>query len=313
MANKLINMAIQTTNWAIGLLRTGSAAEARTYLGVGGGGGGGAVASVNGQTGDVILGAADVGAVAVGAPVSSFPNDAGYLTDVDIPGSPVISVNNKTGVVVLTATDVGAATTAQGQKADTALQPGDISAQAVSSVNNKTGAVLLSAADVGAATTAQGTKADTALQPASIGSSVAPLVSGVVPLSNIPSTAIASVGSVTRTSGLFTASSTAVDIPGMSLAFTKTAAPVVLSFGMNARGTTAYCRVFLVVNGSRVANLTWPANSGYWSLSRSYVLDGLENGTEVVAKLQIVSGANGTAVDIYSDSEDRAFLFGVRA
>ncbi|AMW36120.1 tail fiber protein [Xanthomonas phage XAJ24] len=164
MANKLINMAIQTTNWAIGLLKTGSAAEARTYLGVGGGGGGGAVDSVNGQTGEVTLDAADVGAAPAGAPLSSFANDVGFITDADIPGSPVISVNNKSGVVVLSASDVGAATAAQGNKADTALQPGDIPTQSVTSVNSKTGAVTLSASDVGAATTAQGTKADNALQ-----------------------------------------------------------------------------------------------------------------------------------------------------
>lgn len=38
-------------------------------------------------------------------------------------GGAVDSVNGKTGVVVLSASDVGAATTAQGAKADTAVQP----------------------------------------------------------------------------------------------------------------------------------------------------------------------------------------------
>lgn len=41
-------------------------------------------------------------------------------------GGSVASVNGQTGVVVLTASDVGAATTAQGAKADTALQPSTI-------------------------------------------------------------------------------------------------------------------------------------------------------------------------------------------
>lgn len=42
-------------------------------------------------------------------------------------GGAVDSVNGKTGTVVLVASDVGAATTAQGAKADTAIQPAAIS------------------------------------------------------------------------------------------------------------------------------------------------------------------------------------------
>lgn len=111
-------------------------------------------------------------------------------------GGAVDSVNGKTGVVVLSASDVGAATTAQGAKADTAVQPAALASKentltaganitidrtnpsapvisasgggAVDSVNGKTGVVVLNAADVGAATTAQGTKADSAVQPAAI-------------------------------------------------------------------------------------------------------------------------------------------------
>lgn len=45
-------------------------------------------------------------------------------------GGTVLSVNGDTGVVVLTAADVGAATTAQGVKADTAVQPADLTAYA---------------------------------------------------------------------------------------------------------------------------------------------------------------------------------------
>jgi len=109
------------------------------------------VISVNGETGTVVLTTADLA------------NDSGYITAADIP---VDSVNGKTGVVVLTATDVGAATTAQGEAADTALQPGDditelnnnagfitaaeVPADAVTSVNSKVGEVVLNAADVGA-------------------------------------------------------------------------------------------------------------------------------------------------------------------
>lgn len=40
----------------------------------------------------------------------------------DMPTIPVQSVNGKTGAVTITAADVGAATSAQGIKADTALQ-----------------------------------------------------------------------------------------------------------------------------------------------------------------------------------------------
>lgn len=45
--------------------------------------------------------------------------------DTDTKGQ-VTSVNNQTGAVTLTASDVGAATAAQGAKADTAVQPGDL-------------------------------------------------------------------------------------------------------------------------------------------------------------------------------------------
>ncbi len=61
--------------------------------------GGGAVASVNGQTGDVLLAASDVGAL------SQAAGDARYLA---VDGSPVTSVNGRTGPVVLTASDVSA-------------------------------------------------------------------------------------------------------------------------------------------------------------------------------------------------------------
>ncbi|NEA43245.1 phage tail protein, partial [Streptomyces sp. SID11385] len=59
------------------------------------------VSSVNGRSGDVVLAAADLGAL------TRTDADARYLT----PGSaPVVSVNQKTGAVVLSATDLGAVT-----------------------------------------------------------------------------------------------------------------------------------------------------------------------------------------------------------
>ena len=55
----------------------------------------------------------------------AYNNDSVALLS-DIAGVGVSSVNGQTGTVVLTASDVGAATTAQGAKADTAVQPGDL-------------------------------------------------------------------------------------------------------------------------------------------------------------------------------------------
>jgi hypothetical protein len=86
--------------------------------GGGGGGGGGAVDSVNGQTGVVVLAAADVGAAADNdsrlsdaRTPTSHGNEAHtstFITAADIPAAPVASVNGATGVVVLGAGDVGA-------------------------------------------------------------------------------------------------------------------------------------------------------------------------------------------------------------
>lgn len=143
-----------------------------------GGSGGGAVESVNGQTGEVVLTASDVGAL----PTSTTASDiGGYVkptngipktdlssavqtslnkADTALQSAPVTSVNSKTGAVVLSASDVGAYTLPSGGipksdlssavqtslgKADTALQSAP-----VTSVNSKTGAVSLSASDVGA-------------------------------------------------------------------------------------------------------------------------------------------------------------------
>ena len=101
-----------------------------------GGGGGGAVESVNGQTGAVVLDAADVGAL---------PDD--YTP-------PVTRVNGQTGAVVLDADDVGAlpddytppVTSVNGQTGAVVIPTGG----AVDSVNGQTGAVVLDADDVGA-------------------------------------------------------------------------------------------------------------------------------------------------------------------
>ena len=93
---------------------------------------GSAVTTVNTQVGDVVLGAADVGAATAaqglladtatqpGDNISTLTNDSAFI---DAAGAPVQSVNGSTGAVTLTAADVGAATAAQGTTADSALQP----------------------------------------------------------------------------------------------------------------------------------------------------------------------------------------------
>jgi len=98
-----------------------------------------AVASVNGQTGVVVLDAGDVGALAAGDNVSSLTNDSGYLVSGDnvsvltndsgylvsgdnvsvltndagyLTSAPVTSVNTLTGVVVVSGDDIAADHTA---------------------------------------------------------------------------------------------------------------------------------------------------------------------------------------------------------
>lgn len=99
MANKLVNMAVQTSSLGTELIAQQTQAGMRAVIGVNSGGGVGSVDSVNGQVGDVVLA------------VSDLENDAGYITNADIPDAPVISVNGKSGVVTLNASEVGAVPT----------------------------------------------------------------------------------------------------------------------------------------------------------------------------------------------------------
>ena len=64
------------------------------------------------------------GDLATVATTGSYNDLTDRPTIVPPPVPPVDSVNGQTGVVVLDAADVGAATTAQGAKADSAIQPG---------------------------------------------------------------------------------------------------------------------------------------------------------------------------------------------
>ena len=78
----------------------------RLYTTHGGGSRSGSVASVNGQTGTVVLEPSDIGALpdttVVPTNTSQLTNDSGFLTS-----APVTSVNSKTGAVTLTQDNVG--------------------------------------------------------------------------------------------------------------------------------------------------------------------------------------------------------------
>lgn len=98
------------------------------------------VTSVNGEIGDVVLNASDVGALpdstVIPTRTSQLQNDSGYITS-----APVTSVNGQTGAV-----NIAVPT----KTSDLTNDSGFITSVPVSSVNNKTGAVVLNASDVGA-------------------------------------------------------------------------------------------------------------------------------------------------------------------
>ena len=151
--------------------------------GSGGGSGGSGVNSVNGKTGDVVLNAADIGALpnttVIPSKTSQLTNDSGYIT---VSGAPVKSVDGETGDVVTNAikstqqnlsdtqkaqarTNIGAGTSSfDGNYSSLSGKPtipsntsqlnndsGFITSEnvPVKSVNGKTGDVALNAADVG--------------------------------------------------------------------------------------------------------------------------------------------------------------------
>lgn len=159
--------------------------------GSGGGTGGSGVNSVNGKTGDVVLNAADVGALpnttTIPSKTSQLTNDSGYIT---VSSAPVKSVDGATGAVVTNAvkttqqnltdvqkaqarTNIGAGTSSfDGNYSSLSGKPtipsntsqlnndsGFITSEnaPVKSVNGKTGDVVLTATDVGALSTGGGT------------------------------------------------------------------------------------------------------------------------------------------------------------
>lgn len=159
--------------------------------GSGGGTGGSGVNSVNGKTGDVVLNAADVGALPnstiIPSKTSQLTNDSGYITE---SSAPVKSVDGATGAVVTNAikstqqnlsdaqkaqarTNIGAGTSSfDGKYSSLRGKPtipsntsqlnndsGFITSESapVKSVNSKTGDVVLTATNVGALPTSGGT------------------------------------------------------------------------------------------------------------------------------------------------------------
>ncbi|MEN5115834.1 hypothetical protein ABE488_00655 [Luteimonas sp. TWI662] len=129
------------------------------------------VQSVNGQTGPVVLEAADVGAATAAqgalADTAVQPGDLATVATSgqysDLAGRPTLG-----SAAAANATDF--ATAAQGAKADSAVQPGQLSAVATSGnyldLNNRpTLGTMASRNSEDFATAAQGEKADTAVQP----------------------------------------------------------------------------------------------------------------------------------------------------
>ena len=151
--------------------------------GSGGGSGGGGVDSVNGKTGDVVLNAADVGALpnttTIPSKTSQLTNDSGYITE---SSAPVKSVDGETGAVVTNAIKTTQQSLSDAQKTQARINIGagtssfdgnynSLSGKPtipsktsqlnndsgfitsenvpVKSVNGKTGDVILNAADVG--------------------------------------------------------------------------------------------------------------------------------------------------------------------
>ena len=133
-------------------------------------GGGGAVDSVNGQTGVVVLGADDVGALpdtttaadlgayvlpTGGIPKTDLASDVQTSlgkADTALQSAPVTSVNSKTGAVTLTASDVGALSSSTTFVSSFNGSSGAVTYTApVTSVNGSTGAVVINNATTSAA------------------------------------------------------------------------------------------------------------------------------------------------------------------
>ena len=112
-----------------------------------------AMLALVGETGDYCIRTDTSSTWVISGPDGS---SIGNWTELLTPASPVESVNGKTGVVVLGFADVGAASTAQGAKADSALQPSDN----ISELTNDAG--YITSSDIPAQTQSDWTETDTA-------------------------------------------------------------------------------------------------------------------------------------------------------
>jgi hypothetical protein len=188
---------------------------------------------------------------------------------VDPAGGTVLSVNGQSGAVTLTAADVGAATTAQGAKADTAVQPGALGSAAYVSTTTF-------------ATAAQGAKADTALQTAPV-TSVAGRTGAIVltksdvSLSNVDNTADASkpvsTAQATAINAKYTKPGTGIPKTDLesavqtSLGKADTALQAVPTQTLNAQTGTTYTVVLadpgklVTLTNAAAITVTLPSNS----------------------------------------------------
>lgn len=155
------------------------------------------VTSVNGKSGIVNIGAADIvglGSAAMVSTTTLATSAQGTKAD-----AAVQSVNGKTGNnVSLSASDLGALSKIDADVFYASRLQGNLATSAVQSINGKTGTVItLTSADVGAATAAQGALAATAYQKPNAGIPATDLVDGLQQEISLATTAIQSINGKT--------------------------------------------------------------------------------------------------------------------
>jgi len=111
------------------------------------------------------------------------------------------------------------------------------------------------------------------------------------------------------TSTFSTASTTAVDIAGLSVTVVVGERPIVMAYGGNLRNTNAggYARLLAIANGVNSSNLTILGTAGFQAMSRETRISGLTPGTSYTFKLQLMAITAGTA-ELYADANDKPYL-----
>jgi hypothetical protein len=111
------------------------------------------------------------------------------------------------------------------------------------------------------------------------------------------------------TAGFSTASSTPVDITGLTVTCKVGERPVVIAYGANMRNNNVggFARVYGVANSVLASNLTVAGTMGYLALSRETRVSGLTPGSTYTFKLQMAALTTGTA-DVYADTNDRPYI-----